>query len=669
MKKIKFLVMLIMICLMHIINGEVFQRYIKYIPSTSTNFSFTVIPQNDEKEVIDDLCGYANKHNILLYMEIPSSPDVTSYNIDLYCNNSENVKVYFQNKYKLDETTYKSIFSGKTSIYYHDAKNIPNLYSCSCIYVVGTNYDIQRFATDVLSKYAISNIQDGIENIDKSNILIAILCMIGVVLFLLTLYELSMNKKGTVISISLGESAGTIILKNIIVDLAVLLSIYTVSIFILSFFTYTYLNITRNTILFLLIIFVNSFLYIRVKWYNFKKAFAKNTSENELLTASYLIKFITTSIIIVVLLPNCIFIKKAVSYNKQEYFFAQFKNYNYITFGLNHNIQTDDFENELQIMSSMNATYDNLYKKLTSNDNVSIIMNITPDKDNIPILYYNRHNFKYLCSCIQEIEKTAIKEKIYICIPQNSDLLQYDDSTIINTITNKSLVSLENLYNYECEVIRYKKSINVISIDSYLPEGSEIIKNPIIIFNNINESKVLTLAKPNGSFLSQFRNIMMYRMNNNEFESYMLDSGFSAKDYRYTITNVYQNFTDQKSLINRELWIVSIVSIMLIMLQAGIIIIILKLEYQIKSSEYCIKCILGYSSFEINRYIYIHTIINYTLINTVLLSFFKQIILSNLMLYIVLQISIFIFELFVTASYSNKINNVNINKILKGGKL
>lgn len=486
---------------------------------------------------------------------------------------------------------------------------------------------------------------------------------------MLTLYELSANKKQTVISISLGERAEAIILKNIIADSVCLLMIYWASMHILSLFTYTCYNTAMNTKIFIVVVLINALLYLKIKRYSFRKAFARNTSDKELLTASYLIKFLSTTIMIIILLPNCLFIRKAISYNSQEPFFAQLKDYHYITFGINQNIQTDDFEADLKNLSLTNETYDHLYKDHFADSDVRIIMNITSDNDNVPIIYCNKHNYEYLCNCIQELKEKNPEDKIYICIPQKSELAQFDTNEIVKVIKKKALVSLEKLYDYECEVIIYKPKVNVISNDSYLPEGSEILKNPIIIFNHIDESKAIISCAPKGSFWAYFRKVMMYKMSKSEFTEYMASRGFSPNEYRCTITNVYEDFSNHKALINRELLIVSVITFMLIILQAGIIIAILKLEYQIKSSEYCIKRILGYSLFEINRYIYAHTLINYAAINISLFIIFRHTIMSNLKMYIFLQLVIFVFEIIMTAIYSSKMNEVNVNKILKGGKL
>lgn len=669
MKKIKILIVFVMVCFLHIINGELFQRHFKYLPSASIHFSFTALPQKEEDEIIRDFCKYAEKNKVEFYLELPTVSEITTYNMNLYCSSPDAVKTYFFNAYGIKEKTYRSIFSGKTALNFIDVNEVPNLYSCDSFYVLGTQDNIKQFRDDLSSNYSISNYQDGFENKGNYKVSITVLCIIGIILFLLTLYELSVNKKQTVISISLGESAETIILKNIITDSLCLFAMYLVSKHILSLFTYTFYNAAINSKIFLAVVLINALLYLKIKWYSFRKAFARNTSDKELLTASYIIKFISTTIIIVVLLPNCIFIRKAISYNSQESFFSQLNDYHYITFGINQNIQTNDLETDLNNSSLMNNTYDHLYRDHFIDGDVKIIMNITSDGIHVPMIYYNKNNCEYLCNSIQELMEKNLESKVYICIPQESELAQLDTNEIINLIKEKALVSLEKLYDYNCEVVVYNRKVNVISIASYLPEGSEILKNPIIILNNIDESKAIISDAPSGSFWAYFRNVMMYKMNESEFTEYMASRGFSPNEYRSTITNVYQDFSDHKALINRELLIVSVITIMLIILQAGIIIVILKLEYQIKSSEYCIKKILGYSSFEINRYIYAHTLINYAAINISLFFIFKNIIMSNLNLYIILQLALFIFEVTVTAIYSSKMNEVNINKILKGGKL
>lgn len=668
-KKIKLTVIMILLFFLHIINGELFQRDIKYYPSSASNFQFTSLPTNSDDDVISDLYKCAKENNVLIYVELPRASNIASYELNIYSSSVDSIRNYFKIHFNIYDRTYKSIFSGNTNVKYYDIKSVPNLYSSPCIYILGDEQNKASFIKSFSLKYNISNINEEFNNLNNRKTTMMILFVIGLVLLLMTLYELSMKRKENVISLSLGESATAIILRNIAVDTCILLAAYFITQVILSPYTQSYHYFSLSVKYYLCILCVNALIYLKIIFYSFRKAFARNTSDVELLTVSYIVKFISTTIVVLIMFPYCIFISKAISYNKQESFFSELKDYKYITFGLNQNIQTSDFEQELNYFSVMNQLYDGLYIKHFKNSSPKIIMNITSENSSAQAIYYNKYNSEYLIRIVKELSKIDLSDKIYICVPYGSDLLLSNRRDIIESIKNEYLVCLDELYNYDCEVVEYKPQNGFISIQPYLREGSKIIKEPIVIFNNIDES----IANINGtfkaSFLGQFRNVIMYRMDENDFVAYMTEQGIDKNDYRFVVTSVYDTFLEQKALINRELLIVSVISIMLILLQTGIIIFIVKLEYRVKSSEYCIKKLLGYCSFEINHFIYCHTIINYLLVNLMLFIFAKSKIMPNIAIYISIQLISFIIELIVISAFGKKMNKVNMNKILKGGKL
>lgn len=131
MKKVKLMILLVMVCFFHIINGELFQRYFKYLPYANVNFSFTALPQKDENEVIRDFCKYAEKNKVVFYLEMPTVYDTATYNMDLFCSSPDEVKIFFGDAYGIEERTYRSIFSGKTELHFLNVNKVSDLYSCA----------------------------------------------------------------------------------------------------------------------------------------------------------------------------------------------------------------------------------------------------------------------------------------------------------------------------------------------------------------------------------------------------------------------------------------------------------------------------------------------------------------------------------------------------------
>ena len=669
MKKIKLIIILIMLCAFHIINGELFQRELKYYPSSASSFQFTLLPNKSDAAVLHDLYLFAEDNNVFIYAEFPNHSDHTTYELNIYCSSVEDVKRYFMERFDLREKTYQSIFSGKTTVIYHNLNDISDIYSCPSFHIIGQEEDINTFMKSVATNYRISDLKQGFDNFGDRRISIITLCIIGAVLLLLTLYELSLTRKEAVIAISLGEDANAIIMKNIAIDSICLLFAYVSTQALLSQCTQCHYNDTISIKLFCGIVCLNALLYLKIKFYSFRKAFARNTSDAELLTASYLVKFLSTTVTILILLPNCICIQKAISYNKQETFFSELRDYNYISFSINQNTQTSDLDQEMMYFSTTNQLYDRLYTEHFHDSKPIIIKDITPENSSVPILYCNRYNAAYLLQAIDELNEISLSDKVYICVPSGPEMPNFGKGDLLERIKHQCLVSLDALYDYECQIVAYHSNKDFVSISADSQTESETVKKPIIIFNNVDESSAMISSDPRASFWGTFRNVIMYNMNEEQFVSYMKEQGFDEHDYRFGIINVYRNYSEQRALVNRELLIVTVVSIMLIIMQIGIIILIIKLEYQVKSSEYCIKKLLGYNLLEVNRYIICHTIINYLLINIILCIFLKPVLLANLFAYIVIQFMSFMIEGIAISLYIKKMNAVNMNKILKGGKL
>lgn len=433
-KKIKLTVIMILLFFLHIINGELFQRDIKYYPSSASNFQFTSLLTNSDDDVISDLCKCAKENNVLIYVELPRASNITLYELNIYSSSVDSIRNYFKINFNIYDRTYKSIFSGNTNVKYYDIQSVPNLYSSSCIYILGDEQNKASFIKSFSLKYNISNINEEFNNLNNRKTTMMILFVIGLVLLLMTLYELSMKRKENVISLSLGESATAIILRNIAVDTCILLAAYFITQVILSPYTQSYHYFSLSVKYYLCILCVNALIYLKIIFYSFRKAFARNTSDVELLTVSYIVKFISTTIVVLIMFPYCIFISKAISYNKQESFFSELKDYKYITFGLNQNIQTSDFEQELNYFSVMNQLYDGLYIKHFKNSSPKIIMNITSENSSAQAIYYNKYNSEYLIRIVKELSKIDLSDKIYICVPYGSDLLLSNRRDIIESI-------------------------------------------------------------------------------------------------------------------------------------------------------------------------------------------------------------------------------------------
>lgn len=427
---------------------------------------------------------------------------------------------------------------------------------------------------------------------------------------------------------------------------------------ILYKYTNVFFNFKISNVFFLILLFTNSLLYLSIYKYDVKEAFSNNQSSKNLLSVNYLLKLITSIITISIISSNITFIFQAYNIYKQKDFFESYSDYYYIKFTYKPTIKADG--SIYDVFEDSEMVQADFYSKYFEEFNAIALKHSS--YSGIEYIYANRHSFDYLSSKIEELNTINLNKDYYIILPDGIK----DSSETISELSR--IIKSEESSNFESEVVYYKNNIELVGIDEDSKYGSNLIKNPIILYNNMKVDKIKNKYKENYLGRGDFLYDVMYKISSDEelekYNEFIKINNLEGHIIRRI--NVLEKYENNLLLNKRILYINSIFSFLFLVLEFIIINAIIKLEYRVNAIELSLKKIMGYSIWEKNNTIILMTIIT-TLLSIIISVVISIIFETNKFYYLSLGgVSILILELVTIIFYINNIENSNIQKILKG---
>ncbi|WP_243122771.1 DUF1430 domain-containing protein [Haloimpatiens lingqiaonensis] len=247
-----------------------------------------------------------------------------------------------------------------------------------------------------------------------------------------------------------------------------------------------------------------------------------------------------------------------------------------------------------------------------------------------------------------------------------------DDPRIIDKIKGSINYSGGDAdFYYKYEVIYYDDNIHIVGIDEDNVYGSDLIKNPVIIYNNMEVHRIK--SENDDEYREPLNELddVIYKISSND-DIYKFNK-FLEK-YNLVGQNIYkinalEKYENMWKIAKRILYINLVFSILVLLLEIIVINWIIKMEYKINAIELSIKKIVGYSILEKNRKIIIMTVITTTM--SILTAIILNIIMKTQKAYYLALggVVILIFEVLIIIFNIQKVENCEIQKILKGGNL
>lgn len=369
----------------------------------------------------------------------------------------------------------------------------------------------------------------------------------------------------------------------------------------------------------------------------------------------------TTLLTTCLLACNFVSIYSGIEYYSQKDYFESLSDYYYVNTGFEYTEVTE--ENEIKDAKYKYKFYQEFHKNQNAPCQV-YFGNLTDDTD---MIYINKNNLSYLLEAVPELgAKDFNEDKMYYIFPEkiyNSDDFDFQ----LETLDDWTKWQLEINYNYQYEyaTLDYSANTKIIAIGGDFSMRSGYLKNPIIIYNNMEES--LDDYEITSDVRGVFDKDIMYKLDDKTLGEIWDNSEFEPNSDYFEISNVYEEYIDHWTALKRIAYINIIISLLMIILEVIIISVIIRLEYSVNEVELIVKKILGYSLLERHkRLFFISLIISISciLIAVVVNCFIGFT--NNIFLLVcgLIQIAIETLVIRVCAKRSEK---RSIQKVLKGG--
>lgn len=656
MKLIKLVIGCVVIVLGFIIIGESHHFYLEnftnHIPST-TLYQQTGI---QEEEMKSDVLQSSQNNNVDFFILESIVESTFEKKIIIYSNN-ENVKKYLAKVMEINGRKYQSIFSGVVDVEYKKYENVnaSNIAQNHVYYLIGEEKNIKAFKMDLIDKYAGNHPDYGSKSNESRNLVLIIWAMIYILILLLTLYDMLMQQKEVFVRMVYGEEVHIIVIKNIFLDTICYSLMLGVSYFFLKHFTTVdfFVDLTIKT--FIVFIALNSLIYLKLFFFNIRRALTTNSFSTEILFSTYIIKAITVVIAVSVIASNLLLVLNSAEYYSQKDFFESHSDYYYTNIGYKpsdaEGIIDDKLEETSLLREKFYKEFFDLYKPISL-----VYFGELKDRKMILANFYAK---EYIFSVIPELREKIKENKYYYIVPEDV----YDTEMLCKNINTQMVNYDEEEVFGDYEMIKYKDETKVLTIDEMQINGSYYSENPIIVLNNTIASSEQMISKPY-PFKNNYEHDIMYKIDMNSFQQFITDNGLET--HFHAITNVLEKYNYNWLILKRTLYLNMIFSILILLLETIIIRTIINLEFKVNATEISLKKILGYGFWK--RYSHIIAIsligcIFSIAIGIVICFIFKVgywpcVVFSGGCIWCI--------EILVIRKAINKIEKMNIANILKG---
>ena len=650
MKKIKYIISILVFLLLLLFNGEFYQKHLDSFTEKFWYIDREYWEGEDWEELISDVESLCSEYHIKFFTIFRQIDVHNNWTMLIYSNNE--MKQELIQDYEIEQGIHSSVFSGQTTVKFESfeaASNNKNIYR---YYFEGKKENLLNVYTELNDKYGTSYIRQ--ENNGGLEWILTLLWLVFLIfIVLLTVFDMSFQRREAFIRLSMGSSKWKIVIDNIIKDTLFYGIVFFSLIFILKQYTYVFFKMYQTLIFLSVFLIVNSLLYLSMLRYNLKKALSKNNISESLLGNCYILKVITLILVLISISSNILLIYKNGSFINQYRIIEEFKDYTFL-----------DFRNYAGVPLMGFESYDELIKKVfrekynTYETAYSVCQ--YDDESKYKYLLVNE-KAKTVLHEIKEIEEIDNTKNIHILIPADAE----EQSHILETAQQQAMDIGSALKDNSYEVIKYQKDCSVLYYDSTLSMNSDFAENPVIIYYTFTEDEMVNEL---GHIMGIGKNIM-YRLTEEEILKLEEELNLSSKGIYISAVNVADSYIQYKNIVEKGILLNTVISIFMFLINITIISVIIFLEYQVHATELAIKKILGYTIAQKNsgilKTVFYTAIVGITAV--VILSVMYKF--SSWYLVLGSGILLTLTELMISMYFIIRMEKSSISKILKGGSL
>lgn len=594
MKLAKYFILMLLIALCFCMGGEIFQSYSETF--TDKYYFIDIILPDDETAIT--VADIAKSYGSEAFAAITGASSPHRNSLSIY--GTEGALSEISSDLCMKGGTAESMFSGATDI---ELFNISELGADEAGVTFWFSGD-----KNTVSDIRLKLIKTGVtcsylhKNTPSSNrwLLPGLWSAAAAFILFLTWMDIQFQKKKAFVRISLGESVYTIILRNILLDLAVYTLIFIIERTIISRFVFT--GFRFGSVLWISIgtALINSVLYLTMAKYDYKEVMYGANIRQSILSNSYLIKAALMLLIIISLSENAVLVKSNYrfidAYSKigglTEYESVRVKTANAF---INAEDHTDSFE-EMQSNDDAVALAQRRFF-LEAYSESKVLLSVSFAELDEPILYVNKTAVEALASDASFI-KTSDKNFVVYIPESKRETITRSDRTVASDVCALWLFGMRE---YTCETVYYEHS-DMIYFDfqngTILENGFDVISDPIMVLCNITPEKALLLAEETGEphcFGMSFRSICFH----SSASTNSLEECNAVKEI--SKTNIREQCFENRSRIMRAVILGTTISAFLCVFCLLISGAAVRAEYMINSKRIALKRIFGYGIVSRNR--------------------------------------------------------------------
>ena len=635
MKRAKYLFYVLFVTLIVAAVNFLFFSDLENIGSDDYYIEYKFDTEETRSEFISDLKDITKKNNVLLYSKNYSNDSIDYTTISLYYD--EEAKEYIENKYAVAEKVYTNFFGGKVEVVCENMEKAALNEGITRYYLVGDNDDLLLISEWAFSSYTQSSLKKN-NNYNFSILYKAVIVLLFLFMLMLTVLDISYQKKEITIGLTLGNSIGNRIIKNIIKDTCFLMLVSSLFFIFARRITGTFGNIRFFLIVFLIFLLANSLLYISCLFVNVRKDITKITISESSLANYYVIKFLLVSILIILAVTSILNISKYISYSRDSKLLSEYSDYRFLRtyFYVDRDVLAQggvfDYVRNVEFQ---------IFKDELLKDDVAMNMALGESEWGNYYVFVNEKGAYELEDYLKYMNEEKI---VHILIPK------YLDSYETNITEEVEDYILPELYlscgDLESEVIYYD-SMEYGYFGFWESRHYEYTSDPIIIYMDYDEEyliKLLENIEITEDAFANFNDCMF--MITEDYADYLeekydydewglyLASTSVTNEYEY-----YKNALFRVCIINIGLLITVIVLII------SISVILTKIDLEINSMEIMLRKLNGYSVFSVNRGVFVTSLVSS------LFSGALVFILSLLLLKLDMKLTVIVFVFIVLTDY------------------
>lgn len=632
-----------------IFTGEMFMNYLDNFEETYYGATFSFETTTKEKdEIIQDFLDASVKNQI----------DIFTVDDKINSDYQKTIKIYGTegaldalSNHEIQEKRYKSLFSGYMDVVFEDISKCKIIKRQEFFYFTGDNVDaMSGFRDDLASEYGgedpilYDSIKSTIHRISTT------WGIIYLIIILLTVYDITLQRKEYTLQVILGYDLRTVFMKNIFQDMIIFSGMYFLIPCLLNKWMNVYFLFHIFVMIFILFLLLNICANILIFKVNVKKNFS-NVEENQgILKINYVIKTVTLLLASFALSVNVGLITEGIDYYRQLDFFKNHSEYEYYQLNYKANSKLSEMDGIVA-----QEFYKTFFKNSLIYADFSDMLSI-----NYPTVLINHNAQKELIEQNEEwreILNECREEKVYIAIPEQ---LREEDEKV-----SASGEICEAVLGYEGEkkIVFYDKRTQLISFNSSLhPFKSKRLKKPIIIFDNTEP----VINEEMADRQLYYAYDILYDIPDKEVEDFIktrqLESEIVIK------TNAWESYEYNWKIVKRFTRISLVLSVILFLIEFIMVFTIVKMEYMYHALQITLMKIFGYSQIKrILNPVFITILCGAVNIVLLLLYSYK---ISEEAVNMIACIAIFtIFELLIILRQAKKLERSKTALVLKGERV